>query len=395
MIDVLKYAMNLTKNRAVVGRVAMIIFVFAIAPVSYASLTTGEPTANSITLNWTAPGDDGNTGTASQYDIRYSTANINDANWGSATQVSNEPIPHAAGVAESLIVIGLQPSTAYYFAIKTGDEIPNWSGLSNVATETTAAESIPPRSILNLATSNPSSSSITLSWTAPGDDSVSGTASQYDIRYSTSLITDANWGSATQVSGEPTPLPAGQSQTFIVTGLQSNTTYYFAIKTADEVPNWSGLSNVPTGITTQELIPPRNITNLATSNPTGSSITLTWTAPGDDSSSGTASQYDIRYSFSPITNGNFASATQVSGEPTPLPSGQSQTFAVTGLQSGRTYYFAMKTADEVPNWSGLSNVVIGTTVDTTPPSAINDLQADAGFEIASPAWLFKHQTHMI
>jgi hypothetical protein len=35
----------------------------------------------------------------------------------------------------------------------------------------------------------------------------------------------------------------------------------------------------------------------------------------------------------------------------------------------------MKTADEVPNWSGLSNVPNGTTLDNIAPSSINDLRA--------------------
>jgi hypothetical protein len=117
----------------------------------------------------------------------------------------------------------------------------------------------------------------------------------------------------------------------------------------------------------------------------GNSITLSWTAPGDDSASGTASQYDIRYSTSPITEANWNSATQISGEPTPLPAGQQQTFAVTGLQSNVTYYFAMKTADEVPNWSGLSNVATGTTSDIVPPSAISDLDANPGAQSIPPA----------
>ncbi len=223
--------------------------------------------------------------------------------------------------------------------------------------------------------SDSTSSTIRLHWTAPGDDSTSGTASQYDIRYSTSTITDANWPSATQVTGEPTPLAAGSAQTYTVTGLQSATRYYFAIKTGDEVPNWSPLSNIATGITAPESIPPRNIADLITSNPTSSSLRLTWTAPGDDSGSGTASQYDIRYSTSPITDANWSSATQCTGEPTPQIAGTQQTFIVTGLQSNRTYYFAMKTADEVPNWSGLSNVPSGTTGDNVAPAQITDLSA--------------------
>lgn len=240
-----------------------------------------------------------------------------------------------------------------------------------------------------LLTGDSTANSISLHWTAPGDDGGSGTASMYDLRYSTSNITASNWDSAMQVAGEPAPHVAGTLESLTVTGLSPSTTYYFAIKTADEIPNWSAISNVVVGATAPEATPPRDIVNLATSNPTGSTITLTWTAPGDDSASGTASQYDIRYSTSPITNGNWNSATQVAGEPSPLPAGQTQSFTATGLQSGQTYYFAIKTADEVPNWSGLSNVASGTTIDATPPAAINDLHTDASFKIVSPVQAIK------
>ena len=96
----------------------------------------------------------------------------------------------------------------------------------------------------------PTSSSLRLTWTAPGDDGSTGTAAQYDIRDPTSPINESNWASATQVTGEPTPFPAGGGQDFVVTGLSPGTTYYFAIKTADEVPNWSVISNCPNGTTT-------------------------------------------------------------------------------------------------------------------------------------------------
>ena len=108
---------------------------------------------------------------------------------------------------------------------------------------------IPPAAVTDLAASDLTANSITLTWTAPGDDGDEGQAKTYDIRYSTSEITDANWDEATQCEGEPPPKPAGEPETFTVTDLSPSTTYYFAMKTADEVPNWSELSNVAEGTT--------------------------------------------------------------------------------------------------------------------------------------------------
>jgi hypothetical protein len=124
-------------------------------PAPVTDLATSNPTSNSVTLTWTAPGDDSNTGTASQYDIRYSTSNITPSIWNSATQCGDEPTPKVAGSSESHTVTGLNLDTKYYFALKTADEVPNWSGLSNVAeTTTVVVDSVLADSIVQL-TDNP------------------------------------------------------------------------------------------------------------------------------------------------------------------------------------------------------------------------------------------------
>lgn len=123
---------------------------------------------------------------------------------------------------------------------------------------------------------------------------------------------------------------------------------------------------------------PAAVINLGASGPTSSSVTLTWAATGDDGTTGTATSFDIRYSTSSITSGNWAAATQVAGEPAPLSAGATQSMTITGLQSSTTFYFAMKVSDEVPNVSSLSNVASATTLsgtgDTTPPSAPTGLR---------------------
>ena len=351
----------------------------AVSPIAVADFSIGANSPNSITLNWTAPGDDSSTGTASQYEIRYSTSSIDNGNFSSATLVSGVPAPQVAGSQESFEVTGLATNTTYYFAIKTADEIPNWSDISNVVSGSTGLENIAPLAATDFDAINPTSNSITLTWTASGDDNSTGTASEYDIRYSTSSITDANWSSAIQLSDEPSPQVAGSSEQLVVSGLNPSTTYYFALKIADEVPNWSGLSNIASNITSVEQTAPSIVADLITLSPTDSSITLSWTAPGDDGNIGTASVYDIRYSTATINDANWDQAVQIQNEPVPLVAGSQQSYTVYGLDTNTTYYFVIKTADEVPNWSGISAVVIRATLrDETPPSPIIDLQATVG-----------------
>ena len=91
----------------------------ATPPAAVTDLTVGASTHTSLTLTWTAPGDSGMTGRATEYDIRYSTSS--GAEWDTMTQVSGEPAPKAAGQSESFDVSGLAPDTTYYFQMKTCD----------------------------------------------------------------------------------------------------------------------------------------------------------------------------------------------------------------------------------------------------------------------------------
>ncbi len=243
---------------------------------------------------------------------------------------------------------------------------------SSKSNSTAPTDTTPPAAVVDLAAATPTSRTVVLNWTAPGNDGTTGTAHQYDIRYATSTITDASFSSASPVTGAPDPVAAGNLQTVTVTGLNSSTRYYFAMKTADAVPNWSPLSDVVSDSTlasSTNTVPPGTVGDLAASATTASSVTLGWTAPGSDGTVGTASQYDLRYSTASINDGNFSSATPVAGVPAPTPSGTTQSVTVGNLSANTPYYFALKTADEVPNWSSLSNVVQAST-STPGPTAL-------------------------
>src|SRR5262249_3466508 len=88
---------------------------------------------SAVTLRWNAPGDDGVTGRACCYDLRWSTAPIADADFNSDTMVTNPPTPSVAGTAATNQITALPQHTWLYFAMKTTDESGNVSALSNVA----------------------------------------------------------------------------------------------------------------------------------------------------------------------------------------------------------------------------------------------------------------------
>lgn len=343
-------------------------------PGQITDLKTANVTHNSVNITWSAPADNGTditSGPVIGYEIRYSSAEITNVTWQFATISTNQITPSMPGAKEEYEVTGLHPETNYYFAVKARDERPNWGWISNSPNATTLSEPdiTPPGAITDLKAQDPTETTIDLTWTASGDDGLVGTATYYDIRYSTATITDLTWPSASQCSNEPVAQSAGNAELFQITGLTPDTTYYFAIKVGDENPLWSGLSNIASGKTLAELdsISPARIDDLVVTETTQTTITLEWSAPGDDGSVGTASAYDIRYASIEINDATWADAISISDPPIPKQPGELETFIVTGLEPDTTYYFAIKVADEVPNWSPVSNSPYGITLKLIEP----------------------------
>jgi hypothetical protein len=102
-----------------------------------------------------------------------------------------------------------------------------------------------------------------------------GTATRYDIRYYHNWLNWATWDSAAQVTGEPVPHPAGQTDTMVVRGLMKDSTYYFALMAFDEANNSSGISNCASAICFTDVVVTFTDSNLETvirtliSKPTG------------------------------------------------------------------------------------------------------------------------------
>ncbi len=95
---------------------------------------------------------------------------------------------------------------------------------------------------------------VSLSWTSPGDGGTNATVAVYDLRYSTSIITDVNFPLATPAKEFPSPAIPGVKQGCFVSDLVPGTLYYFAIKSMDRAGNWSALSNVVAKIPQQYIV---------------------------------------------------------------------------------------------------------------------------------------------
>jgi hypothetical protein len=115
-------------------------------------------------------------------------------------------------------------------------------------------DDIVPAATEDLAVINSYPIMLRLEWTAPGDDSTTGRAAIYEIRYSKWPVgpdTTEWWNYAEQAAGVPYPEDPGTVQNFMVPELDTVSTYYFILVTYDEVGNSSGYSNVASGTTGQ------------------------------------------------------------------------------------------------------------------------------------------------
>jgi len=123
------------------------------------------------------------------------------------------------------------------------------------AIPTSTSDDIAPAAIQDLAITNLSATTVSLAWTASGDDgNEGGPASHYDLRFSDAPLTEENFNQATAVTALPAPKDPGAEEFFDVSGLLPGATYYFAIKAGDETFSFSAISNVPAAKTAAGLL---------------------------------------------------------------------------------------------------------------------------------------------
>ncbi|MVO99790.1 glycosyl hydrolase family 18 protein [Paenibacillus lutrae] len=174
------------------------------APTAATNLTSPSKTANSVALSWTAATDNV---AVTGYEVSYGTNKVT-----------------VTGTTAN--ITGLQPSTAYTFAVKAKDAAGNLSAPVSVTVTTNAGGAQPdtqaPSAVTNLVSTGKTANSVALSWAAATDNvGVTG----YEVAYGTNVVNAA--GTSTNV-----------------TGLQPNTAYTFTVKAKDAAGNLSAPASV-------------------------------------------------------------------------------------------------------------------------------------------------------
>ncbi|HOW28175.1 MAG TPA: fibronectin type III domain-containing protein [Elusimicrobiota bacterium] len=237
-------------------------------------------------------------------------------------------------------------------------------------------DTTPPSPISNLtALAGPSDGQIQLVWTAPGDDGNNGTINNgiFEIKYTTGgIITNANYDATLNpIQISTSGVTYGSTHSRLISNLIPGSTYWFAIKTRDEVTDqwsvWNSSGDVSTVNTLASCMAPDSVPGSPQSpqaSAVNRAVTVSWTAPSpypDDVAS-----YSIY--FATYTFGTFGESA-VSSKSVTAPA---VTDTVSNLTNGTTYYFKVVTVDSGPNvLTSDTSTIVSAMPRIRPPSAVS------------------------
>jgi hypothetical protein len=157
-------------RRDALGLLALVLLLLWLAP----ALARAQG-ADSLVLHWTAPGDDGNTGTAAIYELRMAVIPLTATNYTSGLQVPGMPAPAPAGTPQSYTLYNMTRGTTYWFVLRTMDEKGNWSGPSNIVQFNWPTDTSPPATPTGVSAGLiPSTPYVRVSWTPNAEPDLAG-----------------------------------------------------------------------------------------------------------------------------------------------------------------------------------------------------------------------------
>lgn len=100
------------------------------APGAPDSLVTTDVSQRAASLQFFAPGDDGDIGTVTGYEIRYRAATeMTDANFADSSPITVAIDPDDPGQVQSFDITGLLPETQYFVGVRAFDDCKNYGPL--------------------------------------------------------------------------------------------------------------------------------------------------------------------------------------------------------------------------------------------------------------------------
>lgn len=300
------------------------------SPAAITTLLAATNGSSAATLQWIAPGDDGGTGTATSYHVKYALSAItSESAWNSAVSAAGDPPrPAVAGTVENMQVTGLNFKTTYYFAVRAADEAGNQGGLSNSPSATTLmSDTTSP--VISSVTVGISAHTVIIDWTT-NEDSDSQVA----------------YGATTSLGTIETNVLLTKNHSITLSGLFANKKYYFLIHSTDVAGNTVSGEMTPF-VTSKDTTPPSNVSKFNASASDGKNI-LTWNNSRDEDFVGVKIQRAL-----------FA-APQSQNEGQTIYNGSDMSMADKGLQNNTTYFYTAFAYDLSGNYAS------GVTVFATP-----------------------------
>ncbi len=253
-------------------------------PAAIADLRVTGTSTGSVDLAFTAPADD--RGSVAGYELRYRPGTtFSDSAWSGAA-VAPAPAPLAPGSAQTVRVSGLLSASQYTFRIRSTDPAGNLSALGAPATGATLAvpDLTPPAAVTDLHATVVDTFLVRLTWTAPGDDGMTGRAAGYDLRWRTDTLTAATWTEASALAGLPVPAAAGTPETLMVAGLPADRKLALAVIAADDAGNRGAFGNVAAVTLVTPLPPdtqPPSVPGGLAAAPRPGKVSLLWSAAAE------------------------------------------------------------------------------------------------------------------
>ncbi|TPW18358.1 MAG: hypothetical protein FD129_4, partial [bacterium] len=381
-----------------------------VPPTAITDLNLASSVAGTLALSWTAPGDDGQVGTASRYDIKFASYPIDASNFDAVQNPvirQSLPTPAPGGTRRTGFIGGfneqqnnfqsLPIGVTFYTRVRAVDEVDN-----------AAFDASAPNLVI------------------PGADlAVSSSAVRFAVSGQSLLVSacPVNRGPASMPSpeiaivagpssGTPTDLPAvfwGQSQYFHFSpgDCRQGTTYSFN-DNEDEftrsfpipqagrhefgvylraVPSYvpndldpdhsNDFVRLTVGIGEDGQIDntaPAPVTDLVAELLVDGQIRLIWTAPGDDTLTGSAKSYEIRASSVSFSVAEYESMSVLATSvPVTASAGEVQSRLISGFPLGTTVFFALRAFDDADNPADPSNLAQAETpfIATSPAPEVS------------------------